>query len=794
MLSNRELKIKTELSSKTKKFLDHFQKKLYTYIPDNNPALPVMTSEILDLSRQESGYGVFFSINGFSDGKRDSSHLVCLNAVFCDIDYPDKQNKTPEKIREYKNAIAMELMDEDILPTATVETKNGLHLYWIFVTPLFLDSYNEQQRKDLLETYRKLEEAILARFEGDPAAKDTSRVLRVPETLHQKDPNDPFECKLTFYNDENLYTFDNLCKKFLVPEPQDNWAVANSDNSLDAKDKEEIEKLYPKLSRPSYQRLLNQSAIIPEGSRNRALLVVASACALGGWTQDKTLSHFVEFYGLSTREIRKTILSAYRNPYDFGTKNEVMQIVMDSKEHEEISRVASKVIGKKHQQERTQDKESQKEMYETYEMIIAERYPGLKYKLDGDFYEYTGGVYKQVSLESIRSFVLREMFADGLKNYRKVSSVADKLACFKSLPFKSFSHADENPNPNILNLKNGLLDMETYTLTPHTPDYLSTVQVPIDFDENARCPLWFKFLNEIMDGDQEQISLLQQIAGYCLTNETKYQKGFIFLGHQGGNGKGVFTRTISKIIGRENVSNLKLTTLTKQFGLASIINKRLNVVDEISGNYFESDVIKGLISGDPLEAEVKFKAETINFIPITKILFTINELPKINDTSEALYRRIIIVMFDKVFQAAPDNDLDEKLEAEKAGILNWMIDGLKKLRENGKFVVYEKNLKAIHGFKEKNSPLVEFVTTFYEPVGANDKNKYKTEMREIYNAYKNFCIDNGYKSKSMSNFSHELFNSVIEGYSIEKETSPARDVYVVGFRPINNFNGEKIRY
>lgn len=785
------------ISKNAKKFLALFSQTIFTYIPDNNDKLPVIHSERLDLEQQRSEYGIFFTINGFAGGKRDSAHLTSLNAFFCDIDFPDKKNRDPEKIRLYKNDLAMELHNLDMLPTAMVETKNGLHVYWIFKQPILLKEYNDEQREKILKSYRQVEEAILDRFDGDPAAKDTARVLRVPETWHQKDANDPFLCKLIFFSDENTYTFDYLASKFLErpTDEHEHWAEANSEGEIDDTVRKQIEERYPKLERPSYQQLLKKTAPIPEGMRNRALLVAAAACCLGGWDIEKTYKHFETFYGLSIREIRKTIKSAYRHPYDFGSKNEIIGLLQTQEERAKLSSVASDLVTKKLKKEKAADKETQNKMYEEYERIIAERYPHLKYKYRADFYLYDHGVYQLKQFDEIRSLFLREMASDGLYSFRKISSTNDKIACFKSLPERGFAHGEENPNPNIINLKNGLLDFSTFTMSDHTPMYLSTVQIPVEYSASARCPLWNAFLREIMDNDEEQISLLQQIAGYALTNDTTAQKAFIFLGHHGGNGKGVFNRTLSKLVGKENVSNLKLTDITRRFGLTGLIGKRLNIVDEISGNYFESDIIKSVISGDPMTAEIKFRPEPIDFVPLCKLIFAVNELPRINDTSQALYRRFIIIPFLRTFQMAPDPNLEQKLEAELSGILNWAIEGLKILRKNdNRFTEYEKNRSAMLKFKEENSPLVEFLLTSYEPIPEKvDMFKFELPIGKIYTEYQNFCRDMGYKTKSCSSFAKELENLSYDGFKLMKTKKQGRMV-VFGMRPLKSFHGDPIAY
>lgn len=779
------------LEPKSQKFLESFPGTLYAYIPDHNDKLPVIHSEVLQLERQQEGFGIFFTVNGFTGGKRTGETLTNLNGFFCDIDYPDKLNKTADAVHMYKQDLLAELYDSGCLPTYIVETKNGLHVYWLFKAPIFLNTLNSEQQEKLKVLYRDTEEAILKKFDGDPGAKDAARVLRVPGTMHQKDPNDMFEVKLIHATDEERFTFTELMDIFLKKEAPDTWATMNGENPINDEVKEGIEKLYPKLERPSYKKLLSKEpGSIPEGMRNKALLVAAYGCKESGWKLEDTLAHFPQFHGLSLREIRKTVKSAYEHNYDFGYNNEVMQSLVTGDERAELSKVTSKVLSKTTKVKRESGNEEQKQKYLTYEFIIAERNPYLKYKARGDFYNYDRGVYKPLQLDDVRTIILNEMLKDGLTNYRKISAVSDKIACFKSIDGRTFTHEDENPNTNIINLQNGLLDIDTYQLQAHTPLYLSTSQIPIPFDAAARCPLWIQFVNDIMDGDQDQVRLLQQIAGYSLTTSMALAKAFIFFG-SGANGKSLFTRVLSKVVGQQNVSTVNLSSITKQFGLTGIVGKKLNLIDEISGNYFESNIIKALISGEKLSADVKYRPEPVEFIPTSKLIFSVNELPKINDTTPGLYRRFIIIPFNKSYLTNPDITLEYKLSLELPGILNWCLEGLKDLRTNGHFNETAKNHEMMGIFKNDNSPVTEFLNANYEPVPVEDCSKYMVQVSDLYREYKGYCFESGYKSKSLANFSREIFHNTMTGWTFIKHRV-GTSVYVAGIRRVQTILGDKI--
>ena len=788
--------IKTELDARQKKFLSHFPHTLFCYIHDSNGDAPIIHSESLQLEKQKEGYGIFFTVNGFTGGRRTNDTLTNINAFFADIDYPDKKNLTPEKLRDYKQDLLMEMMEDELpIPTYVIETKNGFHVYWMLEAPVYLANLNPQQQEELRLQYRQVEEAILTRFDGDPGAKDAARVLRVPGTLHQKNPKDPFMVKIVHaaLGGECMYTFDEMREKFLKKPAPQGWALAQGENPINEDVRKEIEKQYPKLERPSFKALFSKApGSIPEGMRNKALLVAAYAAKEAGWGFEQTCTHFADFHGLGLREVRKTIRSAFDHNYDFGYNNEVMQAVVTQDERVKLSETTSKVLSKATKETRATSNNQQKEKYATYEYIIADRYPTLKYKERGDFYEYRDGVYVPLQAEEVRSMILSEMLRDGLTNYRTVSKVNDKIACLKSLDGRTFKQEDENPNPNILNFKNGLLDIQSYQLRPHTPDYISTSQIPVMFNQDAKAPRWLQFIAEVTNDDPEQAKLLQEIAGYCLTTDTSFAKAFVFFG-AGANGKSMFTRILTKIVGRNNVSNLNLSTITRQFGITGLVNKKVNLIDEISGNYFESNVIKGLISGERLAAEVKYRPEPLEFLPTVKLIFSVNELPKINDTTPGLYRRFLIVPFDRSFEAKPDLQLEEKLTQELTGILNWAIEGLKILRADGRFNETERNFEVMRAFKSDNSPVVEFLNLCYQATPSGDEHKYGIATGDLYSQYRGYCLDHGYKPKALANFSREISHSRIDGFNLKIQQENGKKV-VYGLRKNLTLGGEEIVY
>lgn len=780
-------------------FLKLFQHAIFCYLGDANHALPAIHSKSLDFTRQSIGYGIFFSVNGFlpsEGGKiyRTEASLSKLNGLFVDFDSSNFSgfDKPDFSLRSYKTMVREELMAlETFVPTAIIETKNGIHAHWLFSSSLDvirapIDPNNEETAEmedgdlDLIERYKRLEAALVNRFwslGADPQVKDPSRVLRVPGSFHLKDPNDPFLTRLVFFSKENRYPIEFLESKILTEPVTDieGFASKHSEGGLEPEVEKELEKIYPILERPSYVALMRKQDGASKGLRNYSLLVCATACRRSGWSLEKTLEYFDEYNGLSKAQIEHDIRTAYKRPvpYDFGYKNPAIAPFVSEAEKVRFAEAVSQAYRMaelnltpkldennliKAASQSPEDllskvphKDQQKSTYSIFEFLYLRAHPHLKYEINGRFFEYVDGVYKQIDEESMNNRVMQSFLEHGLLNFRKRTAVADKIACLKSMPSVAFDPIEVDSDPNLLNVSNGLVDIRTGELKPHDPKYISLSKLGHPYKQDAQCPKFLQFLDEVTVGDQSLKDLLQKIMGYCLTFDISHHKAFILYG-DGRNGKGVFTRILSRIIGLDYVSNLGMKNLTAQFGLAALYRKKLNHIDEVSSGFFESDMIKKLVSGERIQADVKWM-EPIHFFPTSKFIFTVNELPRINDQSVGFYERFILVPFKASFRLSPNTNLEEEIMRDEAsGILNFAIEGLKKLREDRGFKNSHVTDEAMEEFRMTNSPLLEYLTEEYDPASSESYVK----KSEFYVAYRKYCLDYGYKFKSLSSTTREL--------------------------------------
>jgi P4 family phage/plasmid primase-like protien len=294
---------------------------------------------------------------------------------------------------------------------------------------------------------------------------------------------------------------------------------------------------------------------------------------------------------------------------------------------------------------------------------------------------------------------------------------------------------------NIINVKNGLLNIHTLEFTKHSPTHLSTMQLPVKYDPNTKCPKILKFVREILPGD---IRVVLQLIGYCLLRNNKYEKAFIFFG-QGSNGKSTLIHLIEHFLGftdlHRNVSHVSLQYLaTIRFMPAELYGKLANVYADLGNKKISSEhwgKIKGIISGDGITAERKGQ-HPFDFKPYAKLIYSCNEIPELPDNTFATWRRLILIEFGNVFEENKDTNLINKLiaEEEMSGLLNLALQNLRQLIRDNEFD-YTKDIETVRRMYEQNSnTMVQFMQERLEITGKHEDYEI---CRDVYGDYLDLC-------------------------------------------------------
>ncbi|MGU8437162.1 DNA primase family protein [Clostridium perfringens] len=362
------------------------------------------------------------------------------------------------------------------------------------------------------------------------------------------------------------------------------------------------------------------------------------------------------------------------------------------------------------------------------------------------FLIYENGVYN-ISGEKEAGRIIMDYM---LPNYCIMASIRDCRDQWDILVSKDFD--DFNRNPYLVNVRNGLLDIRDMSFKEHTPSYLSTVQLNVEYNPQVDCPQFKKFLNEVLDC--KLIPLVQEIVGYLLTTNTVSQKAFVFWG-PARTGKSTLLWVVEYLLlGKKNVSNIPWQEIGDKFKTAELLGKLANVFSDLPSKSIDDTGIFKVVTGeDYLMAEKKNK-NPFKFKPFARLVFSCNELPRnYVDRTEGFYRRLIIVPFSRQIEKSKiDKALKYKFQREKEGILNWALEGLKRLYENNfEFSENELTDGVKKEYKRENNNVISFVEECCEI-----DSLFSCSRIEIYEAYKEFCVEAGLKALSQIKFNKEL--------------------------------------
>ena len=382
--------------------------------------------------------------------------------------------------------------------------------------------------------------------------------------------------------------------------------------------------------------------------------------------------------------------------------------------------------------------------------ILAEHMAGAEHVFYAveQHYSYRGGVYLPIHEMEAQKLVRDRMIA----GEARMSQIIDAEHQWRLLVRKEIREL--NANPYILNLKNGLYNVLEDSLREHTPDYYSTVQLNVSFDKDADCPLFRKFLIDSMGGDTEQMKLLQEIIGYFLIPVNSAQKCFVIVGVAGA-GKSVLLRVLNEVLlGKENVSNVSWQALNERFKTAELFGKLANIFADLpTKNIDDNGIFKALVGEDYLTVEKKNR-NPFSFQSTARLLFSCNSIPKnYGDRSEGFYRRLIIIRFSHaVPKEKRDPELLEKFRTEADGILQFALEGLRRLMDNRfTFSETQANAEELQLYRESSDSVLSFV----KDCCVLDSGSV-VGSTELYNAYRGYCDECGMKPCSQKSFVQQI--------------------------------------
>ena len=259
---------------------------------------------------------------------------------------------------------------------------------------------------------------------------------------------------------------------------------------------------------------------------------------------------------------------------------------------------------------------------------------------------------------------------------------------------------------------NGILDLASGSTLPHTPDLFALNPLPYDFDPHATCPVWLAFLDQVLPDDAAAQRELQKFFGYLLTPKTDLQKGLLMHGLR-RSGKGTIGRALAHVVGAANVCSPGLTSLGGPFGGEQLLGKRVAYIADarLSRRSDPAPILETLlavIGEDHRTVQRKFLSAVHGRLPI-RFVIACNELIDLMDISRALAGRFVVLTFPTDSTGREDFGLEAKLVGERSGILNWAIEGLARLEEDGGFRQPPSSAETIRTWEDLSSPIAAWL-------------------------------------------------------------------------------------
>ena len=379
-----------------------------------------------------------------------------------------------------------------------------------------------------------------------------------------------------------------------------------------------------------------------------------------------------------------------------------------------------------------------------------------------DFYVYEHGVYVKCNRNKVKSIILRYI-PMSLASDNLVNNVYNLLLC-QERNICSFNDLDADEK--YINLKNGLYNLKTKTLEPHTPKLYSTIQIACEYSPgNNNMPTFRRYMDDLCrdeegNVDGEKMAILQEYGGMLLSNVHVHRAKLCLVLYSllGNTGKTQFINLISELLGNENTVNIPIQNMNEEskFALGSIVGKRLiNVGDQTSSEIKDSSIFKQLTGGDSIKCEKKGK-QPFNYRFDGGIIIACNNLPMFTDDKGGhLFERLCIVpCTNTIEQDRRDSLLLDKMLKERSAIFNWFLEGLHRIIENNFKVSRSFSCDMARSeYRDRLDTVYRFISEFFIVTGnKNDmvsKSKFESE-------YIKWCNENGFKSVNKQNIKDRM--------------------------------------
>lgn len=394
-----------------------------------------------------------------------------------------------------------------------------------------------------------------------------------------------------------------------------------------------------------------------------------------------------------------------------------------------------------------------------------------------EIYRYMEGVYvdkAETWIKHIVNLCLKHKAttyqANEVVNYVKRATYIDR---------EEFEHE------NLLCVGNGILDLETKEVFPHTPTRKFFCKIPVKYEEDVKCPKILKFLKQVVT--VKQLPLIQEILGYCLSPTYEFHKALMLIG-EGSNGKSTLLSLFKHFLGKDNIANVSLQSIcNNRFASSHLQGKLANIYADLPDKALRyTGTFKMLTGGDTIQGERKWH-DAFEFVNHAKLLFSTNKIPETGDDTLAFFRRWIIISCPNTFIGEKrDPNILEKLTTEKelTGLLNWALEGLTRLQEKGGF----SDNKTMNERREQYIKASNSAKAFIETRLEFDPDPSPIPKNTVYRLYIEFCKKENIPAKRKAEFTKTMnmeMPNITDAVSTTKNRKSVRvwkNLHVKGYK------------
>lgn len=600
------------------------------------------------------------------------------------------------------------------LPTCVIDSGRGVHPYWVLVEPYLIDDAETpldvhiewisvasgdsdqkkarrfivvggervyldapQNRPRLSPRAMHIEDILagLATTIGGDHTTDVSRLLRVPGTWRRKDARngaEPIRCTIAELHPERLYSLEDF-EQFALRSP-----------ARQRRDKVSTAKLprARKAISPSLQAKLDEHILSANIAHDRS-------------TEDFSLCCFAVRKGIDREYLWSQVageskFAARGRPYFDTTWEAACAAVQEEMYDKAAAKQKAASLGPEEADSVIDERGRIPDIDARFKTLGVPRVLADAIMATesfavaaGKLFHYADGVYRKDAERFVHRRVIK------ILRQNDATLVWSDRMSNEVVTFISRRSPDlwECPPMDRVCLKNGILRLADRQLLPHTPDWLSDVQLPVAYDPDAKCPHTDKFDREVFPEDC--IELSHEIVAWLMVPDMSTQKAILMIG-EGGNGKSRKLAQLVAFLGQRNVKAMSLHSLEgDRFATAQLRGRLANICPDLpSSDLSSTSIFKAILGGDTIEAQHKF-CDSFSFRPFTRLLFSANHAPRSADGSSGFFDRWLVIPFAGRFRGTSGEilqaELDARLQApeELSGLLNHALDVIGKVLAHG---------------------------------------------------------------------------------------------------------------